>query len=137
MKPASSSTSCRSPPSALEDRIKVAILLLLRCHNVKNGKKVWSYRRKIQQDALGKVDRVKEIRRREKNGLKRICCCFDVTTLKMAREPVKLQKENPAGCAGEGRQSKGNQEKRKGRFIPPISFWDEVTRRRWRGRCVR
>ena len=33
---------------------------------------------------------------------------FDVTTLKMARKPVKLQKENPAGCAGEGKQSKGN-----------------------------
>ena len=32
----------------------------------------------------------------------------DVTTLKMARKPVKLQKENPAGCAGEGKQSKGN-----------------------------
>ena len=24
----------------------------------------------------------------------------------MAREPVKLQKENQAGCAGEGKQSK-------------------------------
>ena len=33
---------------------------------------------------------------------------FDVTTLKMARKPAKLQKENPAGCAGEGKQSKGN-----------------------------
>ena len=33
---------------------------------------------------------------------------FDVTTLKMARKPVKLQKESPAGCAGEGKQSKGN-----------------------------
>ena len=32
----------------------------------------------------------------------------DVTTLEMARKPVKLQKENPAGCAGEGKQSKGN-----------------------------
>ena len=32
----------------------------------------------------------------------------DVTTLKMARKPVKLQKENPAGCAGEDKQSKGN-----------------------------
>jgi len=26
----------------------------------------------------------------------------------MARKPVKLQKENPAGCAGEGKQSDGN-----------------------------
>ena len=30
----------------------------------------------------------------------------DVTTLKMARKPVKLQKESPAGCAGEGYLSK-------------------------------
>ena len=27
---------------------------------------------------------------------------FDATTLKMARKPVKLKKENPTGCAGEG-----------------------------------
>ena len=32
----------------------------------------------------------------------------DVTTLKMARKPVKLQKENPAGCDGEGKHNKGN-----------------------------
>ena len=32
----------------------------------------------------------------------------DVITLKMARKPVKLQKESPAGCAGEGKQSEGN-----------------------------
>ena len=32
----------------------------------------------------------------------------DVTTLKIARKPVKLQMENPAGYAGEGKQSKGN-----------------------------
>ena len=25
---------------------------------------------------------------------------FDVTTLKIVRKPVKLQKENPAGCVG-------------------------------------
>ena len=29
---------------------------------------------------------------------------------------MKLKKENPAGCAGEGKQSKGKQEERKGRF---------------------
>ena len=29
----------------------------------------------------------------------------DVTTLKMRRKPLKLQKESPAGCAGEGKQS--------------------------------
>ena len=31
-------------------------------------------------------------------------------------KPVKLQKENLAGFAGEGKQSKGNQEKKKGWF---------------------
>ena len=40
----------------------------------------------------------------------------DVTTLKMAMKPVNLQKENLAGCAGEGKQNKGNQYKRIGRF---------------------
>ena len=41
-----------------------------------------------------------------------------MTTIKMARKAVKLQKENPnpAGCAGEGKQSRGNQEKGKRRF---------------------
>ena len=29
------------------------------------------------------------------------------TTIKMASKPVKKQKENPAGCVGEGKQSKG------------------------------
>ena len=33
---------------------------------------------------------------------------FVDTTVKLARKPVKKQKENPAGCAGEGKQSKGN-----------------------------
>ena len=33
---------------------------------------------------------------------------FDVTTLKMARKPVKFHKENPAGCAGEGKHIKEN-----------------------------
>ena len=32
----------------------------------------------------------------------------DFTTLKMVKKPVKLQKERPAGCAGESKQSKGN-----------------------------
>ena len=40
----------------------------------------------------------------------------DVTTLKMARKPVKLQEENPVEWAGEIKQSKGSKEKRKGRF---------------------
>ena len=32
----------------------------------------------------------------------------DVNNLKNGRKPVKLQKESPAECAGEGKQSKGN-----------------------------
>ena len=39
-----------------------------------------------------------------------------LTTPKNGRKPVKLQKESPAGCVGEGKQNKGNWEKRKGRF---------------------
>ena len=37
---------------------------------LKIARKPVSYRRKIQQDALGNVNRVKEIRRRELDGLK-------------------------------------------------------------------
>ena len=42
----------------------------------------------------------------------------DGTTIKMARnqEASEDTEESPAGCAGEGKQSKGNQEKRKGLF---------------------
>ena len=40
----------------------------------------------------------------------------DVNNLKNGKEPVKLQKESPARCDGEGKQSKGNWEMRKGRF---------------------
>ena len=32
----------------------------------------------------------------------------DVNNFKNGRKPVKLQKESPAGCAGESKQSKGN-----------------------------
>ena len=32
----------------------------------------------------------------------------DVNNFKNGRKSVKLQKESPAGCAGEGKQSKGN-----------------------------
>ena len=35
------------------------------------------------------------------------CFCCDDTMIKMARKPVMLQKENPTGCAGEGKQSIG------------------------------
>ena len=37
----------------------------------------------------------------------------DVTTSKMAKKPVKLQNENQAAWAGDGKQSKGNQKERK------------------------
>ena len=33
---------------------------------------------------------------------------INVNNLKNGRKPVKLQKESPAGCAGEDKQSKGN-----------------------------
>ena len=46
---------------------------------------------------------------------------------------------NPAGCAGKGKQSKENYEKRKGRFIPPIAFCDvqeeSVKEKERGGRC--
>ena len=32
----------------------------------------------------------------------------DDTGIKMVRKSVKKQKQNPAGCAGEGKQMKGN-----------------------------
>ena len=41
-------------------------------------------------------------------GMNGLSQAVDVKTLKVARKPVKLQKENPAGCAGEGKQSEGN-----------------------------
>ena len=37
---------------------------------LKMARKPVKIQRKVQQDALGKVNRVKEIRRREKDGLK-------------------------------------------------------------------
>ena len=33
---------------------------------------------------------------------------FDDNEIKMARKPVKKQKENPVGCTGEGKRWKGN-----------------------------
>ena len=38
-------------------------------NNLKNGRKPVKLQRKVQQDAPGKVNRVKEIRRRGKDGL--------------------------------------------------------------------
>ena len=48
---------------------KAKVVVVVRCHNVKNGKEARFYRSKIQQDALGKVNRAKEIRRRENYNL--------------------------------------------------------------------
>ena len=42
-----------------------------------------------------------------------------LTTLKNGRKPVKLQKESPAGCAGEGKQSKKN--RRRGKDVLKIN----------------
>ena len=39
-------------------------------NNLTNGRKPVKLQRKVQQDAPGKVNRVKEIRRRGKDGLK-------------------------------------------------------------------
>ena len=38
----------------------------------------------------------------------KVVVVVDVNNLKNGRKPVKLQKESPAGCTGEGKQSKGN-----------------------------
>ena len=43
---------------------------VIRVTTLKMAGSQWSYRRKVQQNALAKVDRVKEIRRRGKNSLK-------------------------------------------------------------------
>ena len=42
------------------------------------------------------------------NIIECVMLLFGVSTLKITRKPVKKRKENPAGCAGEGNQSKGN-----------------------------
>ena len=53
----------------------------------------------------------------------------------MVRKPGKKQKENPAGCAGEGKQKKGNigEEKRK-MYSAKCEVCNETTRRRCEGR---
>ena len=39
---------------------------------------------------------------------KKLHLVVDVNNFENGRKPVKLQKESPAGCAGESNQSKGN-----------------------------
>ena len=39
--------------------------------------------------------------------MSKVMLLFDLTTFKMAMKPVKLKEENIAGCAGEGKLSKG------------------------------
>ena len=61
--------------------------------------------------------------------------CCDDTTIKMVRKPVKKQEENPAGCAGEGKQSKGNTgEEKRTVDSAKIEFCDKITRRRCEGK---
>ena len=45
-------------------------MVVVDVNNVKSGRKSVKLQKKFQQDALGKVNRVKEIRRRRKDGLK-------------------------------------------------------------------
>ena len=51
----------------------------------------------------------------------------------MAKKPGKKQKENPAGCTGEGKQRKGYiGEKKMTVDSAKFKFCDEITRRRCR-----
>ena len=43
-----------------------------------------------------------------RNGRGMPLLVVDVNNLKNGRKPVKIQKESPAGCAVEGKQSEGN-----------------------------
>ena len=53
----------------------------------------------------------------------------------MARKPVQLQKENPAGCVGEGKQRKGNTGEEKGTDdSDKFKFRDKMSRRSCEGR---
>ena len=53
---------------------------------------------------------------------------FGGTTIKW-RKPVKKQKENPAGCAGEGKQSEGNIGEEKRTVSTKFEFCDEITKK--------
>ena len=53
----------------------------------------------------------------------------------MVRKPVKKQKENPAGCAGEGKQSKRNiGEEKRTVDSDKFQFCDEMKRRSYEGK---
>ena len=59
------------PGKCCPKRIAVDVrLVVVDVTTVKMARKTVELQRIIQQDALGKVNRVKEIRRREKDGLK-------------------------------------------------------------------
>ena len=62
-----------------------------------------------------------------RNGRGMPLLVVDVNNLKNGRKPVKIHKESPAGCARQGKERKGNQEKRKGRFNdqPTTAFCEE------------
>ena len=55
------------------------------------------------------------------------CCCCGVSTLKMARKPVKLQKGNPAGCAGEVNRIKDISRREKDGLKMMLGFSAELT----------
>ena len=48
---------------------------------------------------------------------------MDITTLRMARKPVKSQKENPAGCAGEGVKTNKRREKDGSKITDNSIMW--------------
>ena len=53
----------------------------------------------------------------------------------MTRKPVNKQEENPAGCTGEGKQSKGNiGEEIRTIDSAKFKFSDEITKRRCEGK---
>ena len=48
----------------------LCVVVVVDVNNLKNSRKPLQLQKKVQQDALGKVNRVKDIRRRGKDGLK-------------------------------------------------------------------
>ena len=63
-------------------------------------------------------------------NIDQIKSCLPLQTIKIARKSRKKQKENRAGCAGEGKQRKGNIREEK-RTVDSVKFdfCDEITRR--------
>ena len=98
-----------------QEKIVELCLLLLRCHNVKNGKEAsegteWKWPQTTStewpQDTLA-VQATSQFLGSPRTSYSLRYCLDDVTTLKMTKKPVKLLKENPAKWAGLGKQNKG------------------------------